>query len=176
MTKDEYAQVMLVHSRYWPHFKPPKGTYEVWERQLLHYPANHVLAALDYLQRTEPKYAPLAGEIANTVDELTQVSDNKGLDEAWYEVTSNISHVGSYGVPQWSTPAIQMAVNAIGWNNLCMSENQMADRAHFIKIYGATQERAKREQFVSPIIKELLAGDNGKPLRLLRSVDDLEDA
>jgi hypothetical protein len=40
-------------------------------------------------------------------------------------------------------------VENMGWQNLCMSENEMADRAHFTKAYDTMQKREKQIAMIS---------------------------
>jgi hypothetical protein len=64
--------------------------------------------------------------------------------EAWCEVIREMSK-WPYGSREFSHPAIKQTVDTIGWRNLCTSENGVADRAHFMKIYDQYQSRAQKK-------------------------------
>ena len=59
-------------------------------------------------------------------------------------------------MPKFKDPLIQKAVDIMGWKELCLSENQVADRAHFMKIYDKLVERKCEEWAVLTYIKENL--------------------
>jgi len=84
--------------------------------------------------------------------------------EAWEEVNKQIFDAGVYRAPSWSCELVQRAARAIGWVNLCMSENPEADRAHFMRIYESMRsknhqnkenEKALELSGMSEIIKAL---------------------
>ena len=88
--------------------------------------------------------------------------DSKTAGEAWAEVLSQVSRIGSYGCPKFSSQAIQKSVDAIGWRQICLSETPMVERAHFLKIYETIAEREKNRMLSEPI--KLLVGNIGKSI------------
>lgn len=73
--------------------------------------------------------------------------------EAWEQVVKaipvygrSIAGLGGPGIPPFADPLTAKVVRQFGWNNLCLSENPVADRARFIEAYSRqaqrTQERA----------------------------------
>ena len=87
-------------------------------------------------------------------------------EEAWGEVRQTIQRVGSYGIfdratmayrlPTFSHPLIDRAVEIMGWRNLCASDNEVADRAHFFKIYSQLVGRRNRDEMMLPEIKQVV--------------------
>ncbi|MFZ6029389.1 MAG: hypothetical protein ACOYYS_16885 [Chloroflexota bacterium] len=65
--------------------------------------------------------------------------------EAWAEVQAEIRRVGNAGQPQFSHALVAQAVGLFGWRYLCLSENPVADRSHFIQAYQALRENVRRE-------------------------------
>lgn len=63
--------------------------------------------------------------------------------EAWGLVNKEISAKGSYGKPEFDSPLVSQSVEVIGWRNLCLSDNDVADRAHFFQIYNSLLEKNK---------------------------------
>lgn len=66
-------------------------------------------------------------------------------EDAWTEVRKAISSQGRNRSPVWSHPAIERAVDCIGWQTLCGSENIGIERAHFLKIYASIIETERMD-------------------------------
>lgn len=63
--------------------------------------------------------------------------------DAWAEVMHQMREVGRYREPAFSHAMIGLAVEHLGgWQALCESDNLVADRAHFLRIY---EELVRRE-------------------------------
>ena len=65
--------------------------------------------------------------------------------EAWENVLSEIHRVGNWREPVFKNTLVKKTVECIGWDNLCLSENIMIERAHFLKIYDQLKDRHQRE-------------------------------
>jgi len=83
--------------------------------------------------------------IAN-VREACTIDNSLPVTDAWDTVMSCVRYCGSYRETEAlerMDPTTRRVVESIGYRNLCMSENIMADRAHFVKLYEqmATMER-----------------------------------
>ena len=105
-------------------------------------------AALRVLIQTRP-FMPTVAEIRSTAIDLTRGPVRAGGD-AWGIVLRAISKHGAYrspGVDFTLDDAIAArCVEALGWRELCLSENATADRARFIELYDAMATQAKRER------------------------------
>jgi hypothetical protein len=74
--------------------------------------------------------------------------------DAWDEVMRAVGSVGQYRLPTWSHPVIGKCVDGIGgWVNLCQSENCVADRSQFMRLYADERPRAVREENVRPMLE-----------------------
>jgi hypothetical protein len=93
--------------------------------------------------------------------------------EAWGVVKEAIRKVGSYRLPQFEDPIIAKAVDCIGWRELCLSENQIADRAHFSKIYEQLINRQREDAKWLPAVRkfrELKAAEQRRSeIRLIKT-------
>jgi len=69
--------------------------------------------------------------------------------DAWGEVIAQIRSVGSWGQPVFKNKVIEQTVDRMGWKELCLSENQVADRAHFLKIFETLMTRENKETIIS---------------------------
>lgn len=104
------------------------------------------------------KWAPVIAEIRELA---TGGGKEPSAGEAWEEVCRQISMIGSWGWPTWSSGAIGEAVNALGgWLAICVSENAIADRAHFLRLYDQIAERWKRVRQAPDGVRWLLERDN----------------
>jgi hypothetical protein len=98
-------------------------------------------------------------------------------DEAWGQVLAEITRVGSYGEPSRLHALTRMAVDSMGWRTLCMSTNQMADRAHFLQLYRGILERTMRESAASAgALPQLPAPPTKEPVQIGKVITgELED-
>lgn len=77
--------------------------------------------------------------------------------DAWGVVVRAISSLGSYNTPVFKDKVIGRAVECMGWRNLCLSENQTVDRAHFLKIYEQLKSRVEKDSVsLDKDVKELV--------------------
>lgn len=74
--------------------------------------------------------------------------------EAWGEVLAAMRTKGSHrypGVDFWFDDAVtQRVVRALGWADLCASDNSVADRARFIEAYDQITKTERTEAQASP--------------------------
>lgn len=97
--------------------------------------------------------------------------------EAWGELYHATLHHGHtlYASPElpksrprFDDPALERFVARYGWNNLCMDEEPMVLRAHFLKSYTMIQDNLHGEAREFPAVTEarvrLLVGDLAKKL------------
>ena len=89
--------------------------------------------------------SPWFPRLNEVLDQITP-GDQADPDQAWAEVQQKIRSVGYYRHPTWSQPAIAQVVEALGWQNLCLSTNPEADRAHFLRFYGTGRQREQHRQ------------------------------
>ena len=79
--------------------------------------------------------------------------------EAWGKVTEVIRKYGSYresDAMRELEGLTRKAVEYFGYRDLCISENVMADRAHFLKTYENLITRENENNKLSPLLQESL--------------------
>lgn len=86
--------------------------------------------------------------------------------EAWSVVCKAISRVGMYRTPTFDDQIIAHCVECFGWQELCLSENAVADRARFIELYNQIVKRNERKETYQ---RAQLMGFHGGPLSLGRT-------
>lgn len=169
MTKLELKRAMQMVLASWPHAGSgwtPEAI-EVWESLFLDLDYAQVLVAVQALAAEGREFAPPPGLIRRRAIEL--VSPIPDADQAWAEVRREIQRVGSlrgtvkfqFGEetviePHWSDPLIGEVADAMGWDALWQSENEIADRAHFIKMFRDAHERRRGVDHMPPAAKQLL--------------------
>jgi len=136
--------------------KDMQPTAALWLRMLSDIPYNVAEKAVIRILATA-KYFPTVAEIREAANELT-APKLPTPGEAWAEVLKQMRKVGSYGKPKFSHQVIEKAVNSIGWQELCMSTNTTADRAHFMKIYETLCKRAKEEKVNQDVLRLIGGG------------------
>ena len=108
----------------------------------------------------ESDYFPSVARIVAAAEELDPRNEKlPTAAEAWEEVEKLIIQFGPYRAPQYSCDTVRRAVRAIGWLQLCCSENPAADRAHFLKLYEAMKNKRKETKEVEQIMKIAGVGD-----------------
>jgi len=146
VTREEYQQVLVLVSATWPNWQGNRSTFKAGLYLLEDLDYDRAIQAVRELAVEEPRFAPGLGAIRAKALEV----ETPDMDQAWQEVQDNIRRVGIkavyYGAGlSWSSPAIAAAVEAMGWKALCESENEVADRAHFFKVYERCVERVRRQ-------------------------------
>lgn len=145
----------LLHAN-WPTEVLPDERIDLYARMLGDLSDEMLEAATLHVIASSP-FFPKVADLRKAAYEIYQ--EEKGLPtagEAWGEVMQQIRRVGSYGKPEFSLPIIANAVKAMGgWVMLCRSEEPMADRAHFFRVYDALAERKMRSDVMLPQVKEV---------------------
>ena len=78
---------------------------------------------------------------------------------AWHETLDAIARYGYQGeqaAMDALPPMTREVVRRLGWRQLCVSENQEADRANFRMVYESLAERRTKDRAISPEIQARL--------------------
>lgn len=96
------------------------------------------------------KWMPTIAEIRSAVLEITE-GPVRAAGDAWGDVREAIGTVGMNRYPRFADPVVARCVDALGWTELCLSENAVADRARFIELYAQLATSERRERVVAGI-------------------------
>jgi hypothetical protein len=102
------------------------------------------------------KFPPTIAEVRESISAVTY-SALPDEGSAWGEVNHAIR---TYGYCREADALASMsettreAVKSMGWQSLCMSENDMADRAHFLKIYNSITKRIEQDRLLPESLRE----------------------
>jgi hypothetical protein len=77
--------------------------------------------------------------------------------EAWSEVQALIQNTGHYNDPIFDNPITAQVVKQLSWRYLCLSDNPVADRAHFIQAYQFLVERERNLDHRLPMVREFIS-------------------
>lgn len=143
MKQSDVAKLVTMFAAAYPGWTPTAETVTVWcaalsdlDRDLARLVASEIISTdsrWPTIAEFRRRYASHAGVLAPTPA------------EAWAEVQRAASTHGRHEVISWSHPAIAQAVAAIGWWQLCMSENPDTVRAQWRRAYeefAASMDRA----------------------------------
>lgn len=173
----EIAQIVSVIAVAYPNWPVTEETNEIYFQLLGDIPGEELKAAvLHCLTEAGRKFAPSVGEIRGAVAELRGMAGNVPSPfRAWQEVLEQFRLTGSYGTPQFSHPLITQAVRQMGWRELCMSENQIADRARFLQCYEQILSRAAKEDMLLPEVRGYIESNGAQLMAPAESMRLLAD-
>ncbi len=108
----------------------------------------------------ECKFLPTVAEIREKANMLTQPSAPPAL-QAWKTVIEAIKRYGwnksvtALKEIEAENPIAAEAARCLGWQELCNSENQIADRAHFSKVYDQLATRQQIDARLLPSARDI---------------------
>lgn len=152
MDKQEFATLAMAIRTYYPkeNILPNKEAMQLWFRELHDIPYQVAEAALRKWVSTN-KWSPSIAEIRETAANI-QNGDIPDWGEGWEQVCTAIRKYGSYEprkAMESLDPLTRQCVERLGFRNLCMSENPMADRANFRQCYEILAKREQTRQQVA---------------------------
>lgn len=107
--------------------------------------------------RERPTIADIRGAVAAEMQRTAAIPGELDPDEAWGFVVKCFTTVGRYRTFPHTHQRVAETVERMGWETLCASDNQEADRAHFLQLYKTAAARAKQERLSAPALA--LPGD-----------------
>ena len=153
-TKAEIAALLtLLEELYTHREKLSDGAVMLYQQVLADIPFNVLeVAVKDHV--TTSKWFPSPAELREKATSYAMPQIPSAM-EGWGQVQNEIRRVGYLGKPDLKNPIAARVVQAMGWKYLCLSEDGMADRAHFLKAYDQVKEREQREVVMLPEVKAL---------------------
>lgn len=166
MLESEAMKRVIALAAIYPNAKTTPEMFEGYASLLKDLEPDVLNAACEMAVRESESFFPSVGMIlrlAQTITQPTQISEA----DAWGQVMDAIKKIGFYGQPKFDDPVVARAVEIMDWPTLCSSENVVADRAHFMKIYGQLAEREKEDVKLLPAARRIRELTNGKHQRLI---------
>lgn len=116
------------------------------------------------------EFAPTVAAIRKQIEELTNPVARFTADDAWGEVTKAIRNFGTYRETEAlesMSPITRKIVTAMGYKLLCLSEDQMVDRAHFLKMFEQYKDRERKEYMLPDSLKTETVKIGNDPIKML---------
>ena len=145
MSKQEFATLVLaMQAMYSDEFIGTEEAMDVWFALLYDLDYKILSKALQKHMLTN-KFKPTVAELREIYADLIcpAISD---WSEGWEKVSRAIGHYGMYRTEEAMESLDEVtreAVKRLGFQNICLSENIVADRARFAEIYQAIQQRKR---------------------------------
>ncbi len=142
----------------YPRFNLTRETIHAYHRILGDLPADLLDAAALEIGRNNT-FFPAAAELRKAAFNLTRVADDTpNAQDAWAMVKKAIGAIGyPGGMPDHFPPIVKKAVEGMGgWKSLCMSENNMSDRARFVESFNAYSAREQNMAEMLPQVRAML--------------------
>lgn len=162
MTREETISVLTIIKSAYPKFyqgmskNDAEAVINLWSVMFADADISDVKLALYKIISTS-QFPPSVAELRQAVV-TTQEGAVLDTGEAWSQITRAIRNYGymrEAEALESLPPIVRQSVNRMGgWKELCTSENVMADRAHFIKIYSQIEKRENEQRLIPLPIRE----------------------
>jgi hypothetical protein len=148
LTRDDTVKVLSILKTSYPRFyanmsrQDAENAINLWFMMFANDDVEDVKLALYKLISTF-EFPPSIAELRKALAEIT-TGNLPDAGEAWGEVVKAIREYGVYREQDALNSMSKLTarvVRQIGWESLCMSDNPMADRAHFLKIYAIAEDK-----------------------------------
>ncbi len=148
MTKEEFKKVALAIKTTYPSSKilETQEAMDIWYMMLKDLDYRVCQTAVLELISTS-KFPPTIAEIREKCSHLTSPGI-KDWGEAWEDVQRSIGKYGMYQTQEALESFDELTrkcVTRLGYRNLCVSENESADRANFRMIYETEANRKRTD-------------------------------
>lgn len=155
MTKAETARLLAILQGAYPRQEIQPETLEAYSAMLSDLTYEAASSALKRILATS-KWFPTIAEIrAETAEDFLDSLPDPAI--AWGEVLRAISRFGSYRTPEFEHYEIAAAVEAVGWQAICLDTAVMSTRKRFVDAYTAIRDRTLRGEqlgeFAGPRLK-----------------------
>jgi hypothetical protein len=139
-----------------------------------------VLAAAAQLHTSRNDFFPKPAQLMRAAVEIMgSAGGRSGAPDpyaAWEMLQAEIRRAGYQGAPRFEAPAIAEVVKRLGWRQLCLSDNQVSERARFLDCYRRIVESEVQQALMPPAVQKLIAANlrldrAGARLPLLDEVD-----
>lgn len=177
MDLNKFSNIIRAITLSYPNFKSledPQGL-ELWYRNLCDIPQELLETAVGKYISTNV-FPPSIAQLRQYAMEIVTGQDTKNETTAWSLVQRAIRNYGSYREQEaleWIKKEDQIAglvAQRIGFKDLCLSENIIADRAHFQKAYQITKDQEEKEKSLPVYINKAQ-----KRIRSLQGTRNIKD-
>ena len=159
MDRKEFAAFVMAIRTYYPreNILPNQQALELWYRELQDIPAPVAEASLRKWVAIN-KWSPSIAEIREMTVNITE-GEELTWGESWERAVKAIRKYGSYNPREALDsldPLTRRCVESLGFRELCVSENPMADRANFRMVFETLAKREKTEKQLALPLREII--------------------
>lgn len=143
--------------RKWPEEGKEEATIILWLKMLGDVELFIAEAAIEKYM-AESVYPPTVADIRSRIADITVFKEKTAI-EAWGDVQIAIRKFGWYNeksAMQSLGGVTHKVIESMGFKTICISENEMADRAHFLKVYDTLAAREREEALMLPSTRKLM--------------------
>lgn len=144
MTNEEAVTLMGYLVVAFPNAKMDVENVKAYCRYIVDLPFAQAKEAAESLCTTS-KYLPSIAELREETVKRIPGAYIPSTSEAWTEVSQAIKHGKIDQAPTFSHQLISHVVRVMGWFDLLHSEQPLADRAHFMRLYSDLREDAWKQ-------------------------------
>lgn len=158
MSEQEFIRWSAALKTYFPkeNLLPTKESMSLWFQALSDLPYDAAkFALMKHVQVC--KFAPSIAEIREAASKL-MYGEMPDWGEGWRKALEAIRRYGHYAEREALASMDDLTretVRRLGYMELCMSEDQMQDRANFRMIYEQLAKRKREDEAIPPAIKEM---------------------
>lgn len=135
------AKGLRIIEGHFPKLNMTKDQIDVWRVMLSDLNNEQFIRGVKTFCLAHREIYPTTNVIAHIRQYALTDPNRKTSAEAWGEVLREVSRVGFYGEPRFSTDEVKRAVDCVGWKAICLSEQIGVERAHFMKAYDGIVQR-----------------------------------
>ena len=160
MTKKDFGLFVMALKTYFPREQllPNEQAVELWYRQLQDLDYKIAEAALNEWVATQ-KWSPSIADIRELAARI-RFGEVPDWGEGWRKTMRAIRMYGYYR-PEAAMDSLddltRETVRRLGFQTLCLSENQEADRANFRRIYEELASRSRVQSMIPAAVKEVIS-------------------
>lgn len=148
MNEREAASLVAIIAAAFPQWSAGRETVAIYVDALSDLDVEEARAAIRDLILTEDRWPSIAAIRRRTAARSGALAPSSS--QAWSEIQACAVSHGRVALPEFSHPALDESVRAIGWWNLCSSSNPETMRAQFLRIYEDAQKRHDLEVLSVP--------------------------
>lgn len=145
MTRQEFAQACVILQTEFEGFEliKNKERFNMWFEMFVDEEYQVFVTAIKKYMIKSP-FKPTVAALREQIMLIKNPNSDFTVEQSWKEVQDAIRYCGSYEEQkalERMSPITQSIVRSMGYKYLCLSEDQMADRAHFIQMFNAYKRR-----------------------------------
>lgn len=159
---EEVAKCMSVMSLAYPRYEMQEATVKVYAGLLQDIPFDALEAGAKQIMAESTFFPSVAEWRQKCMELMSGIQNTPSAFEAWENAMAVVRKYGDYynytnfgDYPEYSHPLVERAVKTIGYRRLVESDNIVADRAHFFKIYESLLNRARDDMNLLPGSREI---------------------